>query len=232
MLIVVGYYSYLQNGDEKSPPVTRLESQSVSSGAVQTENQAIDKVATDGEKEEGVNAVQKKYDNTDQTQATELKEEDIGPEIKTAENKTAEKYPKDNDNTINPVGKEPGFAENIRKTSPVAYPVEKLIVYFTAYSEELAEDATADLYQFLLEVLKYPKAYIVIKGYTDSSGEAEANQRLSAARAEKVKKFFVDKGFYPSRIRAIGLGEKDPIASNTTQAGRDINRRIEIELIQ
>jgi general secretion pathway protein A len=231
MLIVVGYYSYLKNGDDVAPPVTRLKSQSVSSGAVKTENQATDNVVTDGEKKESANTVKIKKDSTDQAQTTELKEEDIGPEIKTDGSKTTEEYPKDHETTVNPVENEPGFVENIRKTPPESYAVEKLIINFPAYSEDIADDATTELYQFLLKVLKHPNAYILIKSYTDSSGKAETNQRLSAARAEKVKKYFVDKGFYPSRVKAVGMGEKDPIVSNSTAAGRDINRRIEIELI-
>lgn len=231
MLIIVGYYSYLRNGDEISPPVTRLQSQDTPSAVVEGKNSNSGGDTTGGGKGKSVDTVQNKHNSSNQTQALEFQEEDIGPEIRPQGNKQVAQSQKNIVNTINPMKKLPGPAENIRKTSPDPYPVGKLIIHFTAYSEDLAEEATTELYQFLLKVLKYPQAYILIKGYTDSAGGSKSNRRLSTLRAEKVKEYFVEKGFDPARIKAVGLGEKDPIASNATLEGRNANRRIEIELI-
>ena len=74
---------------------------------------------------------------------------------------------------------------------------------------------------------------IVVRGYTDVSGDPDGNRRLSLQRAEALKDLLAQ---HPSisiakdRIRAEGLGEKDPIAPNTTPEGRIQNRRVEIHL--
>ena len=72
----------------------------------------------------------------------------------------------------------------------------------------------------------------MIKSYTDSYGDARQNEKLSKLRADAVKNYFIVKGIDPARITAIGLGDKNPIASNADWAGRNINRRIEIEFVR
>ena len=69
---------------------------------------------------------------------------------------------------------------------------------------------------------------IQVNGYTDSRGAASANWKLSKLRAEAVVSFLVQKGIDNSRLRAIGHGEKNPIATNKTEAGRAKNRRIKL----
>ncbi|MFH1874747.1 MAG: OmpA family protein [Pseudomonadota bacterium] len=70
---------------------------------------------------------------------------------------------------------------------------------------------------------------ILVVGYTDNVGNPASNQKLSEKRAESVKNYFISKGVDASRISAVGKGEADPIASNTTATGRAENRRIEVE---
>jgi len=69
---------------------------------------------------------------------------------------------------------------------------------------------------------------IVIEGHTDSVGSDVTNQRLSEARAAAVRSFLVRHGLTQERLDAIGLGESDPVADNTTPEGRANNRRVEI----
>jgi outer membrane protein OmpA-like peptidoglycan-associated protein len=69
---------------------------------------------------------------------------------------------------------------------------------------------------------------IEIYGYTDNIGEEEANLRLSQKRADKIKGFLVLQGIDKDRIKAIGKGETDFVASNADKYGRQKNRRIEI----
>jgi outer membrane protein OmpA-like peptidoglycan-associated protein len=76
----------------------------------------------------------------------------------------------------------------------------------------------------------YPKSQVVIKGHTDNVGDDRFNQRLSEERADRVRAFIVSEGVAPSRITAIGFGESMPVASNSTEAGRQQNRRVEIEI--
>ena len=71
----------------------------------------------------------------------------------------------------------------------------------------------------------------MIGGYTDNVGDAKANLRLSRARANSVKVFLVKRGVNAKRLIARGYGETKPIAPNTTEAGRQKNRRIEFTVL-
>jgi len=75
-----------------------------------------------------------------------------------------------------------------------------------------------------------PEAKINISGYTDSSGAHSYNISVSQFRANMVKGYLVGKGVDPLKIKALGLGPENPIASNATEKGRQTNRRVEIEL--
>lgn len=72
---------------------------------------------------------------------------------------------------------------------------------------------------------------IVATGYTDSTGPAAYNMKLSLWRAESVKAYLVNKGVPADRIYVEGKGEADPIATNKTREGRAQNRRVEIEIV-
>jgi outer membrane protein OmpA-like peptidoglycan-associated protein len=69
---------------------------------------------------------------------------------------------------------------------------------------------------------------VSIEGYTDSSGSDQINASLSQARAEAVMNYFASKGLGTDRMRAVGKGESNPIASNDTSEGRASNRRVEL----
>ncbi|WP_309896262.1 OmpA family protein [Archangium sp.] len=70
-----------------------------------------------------------------------------------------------------------------------------------------------------------------IEGHTDDRGNAEANRKLSQARAEAVKGYLVSKGVEPARLEAKGFGPDQPIASNKTEKGRAANRRVEFIIV-
>ncbi len=72
----------------------------------------------------------------------------------------------------------------------------------------------------------YPDTIAVVEGHTDSEGDEERNLQLSQKRAENVMQHLVDFGIHPSRLRAEGYGETRPIADNTTEEGRQRNRRV------
>lgn len=72
---------------------------------------------------------------------------------------------------------------------------------------------------------------IVIEGHTDNVGNAEANRRLSLARAEAVRKYLVKKGVEASRLDAKGYGPDRPIAPNKTAKGRAANRRVAFTIV-
>ena len=77
-----------------------------------------------------------------------------------------------------------------------------------------------------------PDLDIIVEGHTDSLGSAEANQELSAKRAQAVKDYLVDQGISETRLTTKGYGEERPAATNETPAGRAENRRIELDVVR
>jgi OOP family OmpA-OmpF porin len=73
-----------------------------------------------------------------------------------------------------------------------------------------------------------PDIRIEIAGYTDNTGSAATNLRLSQARADAVRAYLGSRSVAPDRMVAKGYGATNPIASNTTSAGRAQNRRVEL----
>lgn len=79
---------------------------------------------------------------------------------------------------------------------------------------------------------QYPEIKVAIEGHTDSLGKMSDNMLLSRRRAQAVMKELVDShGINRSRIRAVGYGPKRPIAKNSTEKGREKNRRVEARRI-
>jgi outer membrane protein OmpA-like peptidoglycan-associated protein len=77
---------------------------------------------------------------------------------------------------------------------------------------------------------EYKSTLVTVAGYTDSTGSAEYNQKLSERRASTVALYLHSRGVAQQRLAAIGYGEKKPVASNSTAEGRAKNRRVEITL--
>ena len=77
-------------------------------------------------------------------------------------------------------------------------------------------------------VLAYPGLKLQVEGHTDSTGTAAFNQKLSEQRAMTVRDYLVQQGVDMNSVTAAGLGQDMPIADNSTAAGRQKNRRVEI----
>ena len=89
-----------------------------------------------------------------------------------------------------------------------------------------------DLLDKVAEVLqKYPDSDIIVSGHTDSTGNDSINEPLSRNRASSVSSYLISKGVKSSRITSVGYGSRQPIASNSTEAGRAQNRRVEIKVV-
>ena len=73
-----------------------------------------------------------------------------------------------------------------------------------------------------------PQTNVRIEGHTDSTGSAEFNQELSQRRADAVAVALENRGLAPGRVRTVGRGQDFPVASNSSAAGRQQNRRVEI----
>ncbi len=83
----------------------------------------------------------------------------------------------------------------------------------------------------VVEVLQeFDKTSITVSGHTDSRGSSEYNQTLSEDRAGSVKSQLVSGGIAGGRVHAVGYGKRRPIADNSTAAGREQNRRVELKL--
>lgn len=94
----------------------------------------------------------------------------------------------------------------------------------TAESEPALDELAADL-------SACPDAVIHIEGHTDADGDEASNLALSVARAEAVIDALVERGVNPARLYALGYGESSPIADNETPAGKRLNRRIVVTVL-
>ena len=96
-------------------------------------------------------------------------------------------------------------------------------------------DIKAGFYRVLNSVVlvlnEFDKTIITIAGHTDSTGSLEYNQSLSDRRAESVGRYLVAQGVNPQRVVTTGMGPSQPVASNATKQGRQLNRRVELRLV-
>jgi outer membrane protein OmpA-like peptidoglycan-associated protein len=84
----------------------------------------------------------------------------------------------------------------------------------------------------ILQVMSENKALVIeISGHTDNTGSDEINNKLSLERANAVKDYLLKSGIDTARIRTKGYGKTKPKADNSTEEGRQINRRVEIEIL-
>jgi len=92
---------------------------------------------------------------------------------------------------------------------------------------------SAEVLSQIINVLKkFPKSRFRIEGHTDSTGKRAKNMLLSQNRADAVKIYLIQGGIASDRLESIGYGPDKPIASNKTRKGRELNRRVEINLIK
>jgi len=77
-------------------------------------------------------------------------------------------------------------------------------------------------------ILSHPGLKIEVEGHTDSIGGDDYNQKLSENRANSVRSYLVEQGISSDKITATGLGKTRPVADNSTAAGRQVNRRVEL----
>lgn len=103
-------------------------------------------------------------------------------------------------------------------------------ILFDSGSSALRTESWRDLNQVGEILARYPDTDIMVVGHTDSRGDAGYNQRLSEQRARAVADYLISRGVEPYRISYIGYGETIPVASNDTEAGRQQNRRVELDI--
>ncbi len=104
--------------------------------------------------------------------------------------------------------------------------------YLFAVNAVMLQPGGYDEVNRVAQVLKqYPQTTIQIAGHTDGTGTEEYNKKLSERRAEAVKSALVKSGVEPGRLVTVGYGKSKPIVSNGTEAGRMLNRRVEIRIV-
>ena len=78
---------------------------------------------------------------------------------------------------------------------------------------------------------QYDQTIVEVTGHTDSIGTDAVNQRLSEQRASSVGNYLIGQGLMRERFEIVGMGKRYPVASNDTDSGRALNRRVEIRLL-
>jgi OOP family OmpA-OmpF porin len=147
---------------------------------------------------------------------------------------------------VEAVGEDLGFDVNpairVPETGPTEAEVEALqveidevildqVVEFETGSDVITEDGTALLDEMLAILRDAPDVRVEISGHADSQGSEAANLLLSQRRTEAVFAYFVANGESPDRFDVLWFGDTVPIADNSTEEGRQKNRRIEFRAL-
>lgn len=103
-------------------------------------------------------------------------------------------------------------------------------INFQPGSNKLTVDSHARLDEIVMILSDKPDVQIEIGGHTDSIGNPAYNLALSQKRAEAVVRYVVAKGLQAKRVSARGYGHSKPVADNTTEEGRHLNRRVELSI--
>jgi outer membrane protein OmpA-like peptidoglycan-associated protein len=101
-------------------------------------------------------------------------------------------------------------------------------VLFETGKFALSQDAQLKLAKLSGIIQAHPGLNLAIEGHTDTTGTPDFNMKLSQQRADTVREFLISQGMSPDTITAKGMGQDNPVADNSTAAGRKQNRRVEI----
>jgi outer membrane protein OmpA-like peptidoglycan-associated protein len=88
-------------------------------------------------------------------------------------------------------------------------------------------EAKPEIDKVVVELKRYPKDTMTVEGHTSSDGDAAYNMALGQRRADAVKKYMVESGIAPERIKAVSFGETRPAVPNDSPANMKLNRRVE-----
>ena len=110
--------------------------------------------------------------------------------------------------------------------------IDKILIFFDSNSFSLNDEAILKLTAIIKILERYPKADIIIKGYTDNTGPFVYNERLSIFRAFSVKSFLVDNGVDPAKAKAFGMGPRPPVDEQGNKIPYKLTRTVEIEIVE
>ena len=111
---------------------------------------------------------------------------------------------------------------------PASGPVILEGVSFLTGSAKLTLNSQGPLDRVVTALRERPELKVVIEGHTDNVGNRDANLRISKARADAVRAYFIAKGIAANRLTSVGIGPDQPVAPNDTEEGRARNRRVQL----
>jgi outer membrane protein OmpA-like peptidoglycan-associated protein len=115
------------------------------------------------------------------------------------------------------------------ETAGIAVTFDNAILFDFGKST-LKPQARADLSELAASLQRYDNTDVVVYGHTDDVGSDSFNMSLSEQRAESAASYLMSQGIPRYRITTVGKGETEPIATNSTDQGRALNRRVEIAI--
>lgn len=129
------------------------------------------------------------------------------------------------------------FLDGDREINKIAEPFESKIAFQSLEFENGKADILIEMHSDLDKIanfmIDHPNYKLQISGHTDSAGKEESNLKLSQARADAIKKYFTTQFLIDtSRITAIGYGSSKPIVQEVTDEHKQLNRRVEFEIIK
>jgi outer membrane protein OmpA-like peptidoglycan-associated protein len=126
-----------------------------------------------------------------------------------------------------------GLAEQLNLTlGPGGLTLRVTDVLFQTGESNLTAAARERLGRIATTLAAYPGLTVNLEGYTDSTGGRGYNLQLSRRRAAAVRNYLIAQGVTADKMTTAGFGENDPAATNATAAGRQKNRRVEMEVKQ
>ena len=119
----------------------------------------------------------------------------------------------------------------VRKDIKMTRDIVRLLVYFDFDKATLQPASFVDLDRAVDWLKANPTVKVELAGHTDNVGSREYNKKLSLDRAQAVLDYLVQKGISPARVTAHGYGYSEPVATNDTDEGRALNRRVEFRVV-
>jgi outer membrane protein, adhesin transport system len=132
--------------------------------------------------------------------------------------------------TVTPVAVGAAAASRYREVGENQVALE-LNVLFNVNSSYIANSYDDEVYNAAAFLHDHPEVKAIVEGHTSSTGTPEYNQWLSERRARRVREMLIEEhNIDPGQITAVGFGQTNPVASNDTDEGREMNRRIDLVL--
>lgn len=126
------------------------------------------------------------------------------------------------------------YKNDMLKLAPIEVGIDIPLnnIFFEYAKATLRSDSYPELDRITDDLKTNPNMVIEIQGHTDNVGSNESNLKLSQDRAEAVRKYLLSKKIQAARVTSVGYGETKPVATNDTEEGRALNRRVQLAIIR